>query len=165
MRKYDIDLYNHILNDKSYALKIFSIGRTGPKPRKDIAKWSDVRDYISFFYDDMFEYKDTLPDNISAGDAVMILEKYKDIYHPDDESEIWFERIKKLADELGYAMRPKDYKNEPEKYKGHVGDVSMVLRLAVSGKQCSPDMYSIMRILGYDRVIERLEKAIGVFGG
>lgn len=164
-KQYDIDLYNHILSDKNYALKIFSIGRTGPKPRKDIAKWSDVRDYISFFYDDMFEYKDTLPENISAGDAVMILEKYKGIYHSDDESEIWFERIKKLADELGYAMRPKDYKNEPEKYKGHVGDVSMVLRLAVSGKQCSPDMYSIMRILGHDRVIERLEKAIGVFGG
>lgn len=164
-KEYDKQLYDMILADKNYALKIFSIGRTGPKPRKDIAKWSDVKEYISFFYDDLFKYQDPLPEHISPVDAVTILENYKTIYHADDESEIWFERIKKLADKLGYAMRPKDYKNEPQKYKGHVGDVSMVLRLAVSGKQCSPDMFSIMQILGYDRVIDRLDKAIVNYGG
>ena len=158
-KDYDSELYAHLSKDIDYTTKIFAIGRNDAKPRKDLAKWNEVRDYVSFFFDELFEVTEQMPDNVKQ-DVPDIIRKYISIYDENDDSAEWFEKLKTVATELGYAEKPKDYKKNPEMYKGHVGDISMVLRIAVSGKSKSPDLYSIMQILGKDRVIARLESAI-----
>lgn len=159
-RDFDKELYELLNADKDYSESIFAIGRDGPKPRKDLAKWSEVRDYADFFFDKLFEVKDDYPENISTSDIKQILESYIEIYNENDDSLQWFDRLKGLASKLGYAEKPKDFKNNPELYKGHVGDISMVLRVAVTGKTKSPDLYCVMQILGKKRVAERIERAI-----
>ncbi len=158
-KEFDEELYSLLSNDKEKALKIFSIGRGGPKPRKDIGTWSEIRDYLGFFYDELFAYKDAMPENVSKEDITMILDSYQAIFDSNDESDVWFERITKLATDMGFAAKPKEYKANPELYKGHVGDISMVLRIAVTGKSASPDLCSVMKILGKEKVVERLEKS------
>lgn len=153
----DIELYKYLSADKEYTKSIFEIGRNDAKPRKDLAKWNEVRDYLDFFFDDLFEIKDELPENV-AEDKAVIIEKYIEAYNENDDASQWFDRLKVIATELGYAEKPKDFKKNPELYKGHVGDISMVLRIAVTGKTKSPDLYSIMKILGKDRVIARLKE-------
>ena len=159
-KDFDSELYGLMSKDRSYTKRIFEIGRNDPKPRKDIAKWSEVRDYADFFFDSLFRIKEQFPENMSCADIKEILTRYKDIYNESDDSQQWFERIRELALKLGYAQKPKDYKSNPELYKGHVGDISMVLRVAVTGKTKSPDLYSVMQIIGAKRVIERIESAI-----
>lgn len=158
-KDYDAELYTLLSRDRAYTEKIFAIGRQDAKPRKDLAKWNEVREYVNFFFDELFEIKDEMPENAKA-DVKTIIEKYISLYNENDDSQQWFERLKELAAELGYAQKPKDYKNAPELYKGHVGDISMVLRIAVSGKTRSPDLYSIMQIIGKEKVIARLNAAI-----
>ncbi len=161
-KEFDDVLYHLLLSDKEKALAIFSIGRGGNKPRKDIGTWSEIRSYLGFFYDELFQVQDLMPENIPGEDILLILNSYKDIFDPADESDVWFEKITKLSTDLGYAAKPKEYKANPELYKGHVGDISMVLRIAVTGKAASPDLCSVMRILGKEKVIERLENAISL---
>lgn len=159
-KEFDDELYGLMSADTSYTEKIFEIGRDASKPRKDIAKWCEIRGYADFFFDSLFEIKDEFPANVPACDTVKILESYKTLYNDKDDSQQWFERIKELASYLGYAQKPKDFKKNPELYKGHVGDISMVLRIAVTGKTMSPDLYSVMRILGKERVIQRIDNAL-----
>ena len=85
------------------------------------------------------------------------LEKYFNI---SDDKEIWFNKMKDLAEEFGYAREVKEFKANPEAFKGHVGDISTVIRISLTGKANTPDMYEIMQVLGKDSVIRRLEKAI-----
>lgn len=73
---------------------------------------------------------------------------------------MWFNKIKDLAEKLGYAREVKEYKQEPEKWPGHVGDISTVLRVSLTGRQNTPDLYEIMQVLGKDRVVERLNKLV-----
>ncbi|MBR5296054.1 MAG: glutamate--tRNA ligase, partial [Clostridia bacterium] len=157
--EFDQQLNGLLSADKEKALKIFSIGRGGNKPRKDIGTWSEIRDYMGFFYDEIFEIKDSMPENVPADDVLSILTAYGSIFDENDESDVWFEKITKLATDLGYAAKPKEYKANPEMFKGHVGDISMVLRIAVSGKSASPDLCSVMKILGKEKVLERLERS------
>jgi len=156
---YDEELYALLTRDEKYAKAIFAIGRGGPKPRKDFAKWSDVRGYLDFFYDEIYRPEYELPANVSREDADAILERYADIYDSADDQTVWFGKIKELAARLGFAPETKLYKKAPEQYKGHVGDVSMVLRVAVTGRQNSPDMHQVMAILGRERTLERLAAA------
>lgn len=156
---FDSELYSLLSQDRERTEKIFEIGRNDAKPRKDIAKWNEIRDYTDFFFDSLFEIKDRFPENVSPADTKEILTLYKSIYSENDDPQQWFERVKALAGDMGFAQKPKDYKKNPELYKGHVGDISMVLRVAVTGKTKSPDLYSIMQILGRDRVIQRLDSA------
>ncbi len=158
-RDYDKEFYDLITRDPEYTKSIFEIGRNDPKPRKDIALLSELRDYMGFFFDELFEKKEEMPENVPAEDVKAILEKYRAVYDENDDSEAWFGKITAIAVELGYAAKPKEYKKNPELYKGHVGDVSMVLRVAVTGKRNSPDMYTVMKILGKDRVLARLDGA------
>ncbi len=153
----DEELYGYLSADYDYTKSIFEIGRNDAKPRKDIAKWNEVREYLSFFFDGLFEIKDQLPENVKE-DAKAIIDNFISGYDENDDSSEWFEKIKVIASELGYAQKPKDYKKNPEMYKGHVGDVSMVLRIAVTGKMQSPDLYSIMKILGKERTLKRLKE-------
>lgn len=158
-REYDPGFCALLERDPAYTEAILSIGRGGKKPRKDIAVWSGAKEYLSFFFDELFACDGAYPENVSAADAKRILDEYAAIYDPADDSGVWFDRIKALAERLGYAANMKDYKQNPSAYPGSVADVSMVLRVAVTGRQNSPDMYEIMRLLGRERVLRRLGSA------
>jgi len=157
---YDKELYKALSSDETYAKKIFAIGRGGKKPRKDFAVWRDVKPYLSFFYDDLFVQEDEIPENFDKTDIKKALDLFMLMYDPQDDNNAWFEAIKRIADEIGYASDMKAYKQNPELYKGNVADVSMFLRVAVTGKMNSPDLYEVMKILGYERTINRIHKAI-----
>lgn len=161
-QRYDEELVQ-MLSDKEYALKIFGIERGGVKPRKDIAKWSDVKESIYYMFNDKFENNTNYDfDKISDKEEIskilsLYIEKY---YNENDDKQEWFNKIKELACELGYAKEVKEYKSNPEMYKGHVGDISTVIRVALTGRKNTPDMYEIMSVLGKDTVISRLKKCI-----
>lgn len=162
-QKHDEELYK-ILEDKEYALKVFGIERGNKKPRKDIAKWSDVRENIEYMYDELFYTKEREYSYQVINDKEKIekiLKLYIEKYYDDnDDKDQWFNKIKELAEEMGYAKEVKEYKENPEKYEAHVGDVSTVLRVALTARTNTPDMYEIMKILGKDRIKERFEKVI-----
>ncbi len=155
--EYDKDFADTLSSDKDYAIKILSIGRGGNKPRKDIAVWSDVKPYMSLFYDKYFEVIDEYPDNFDKADIKNTINEYIEVYDQNDSQDEWFNKIKAIAEKLGFAPETKLYKKNPEQYKGHVGDISMFLRIAVTGKMNSPDMFAVMQILGKDKVIQRLK--------
>lgn len=158
-KEYDTDLYNILNRDSEHAKKIFSIGRGGKKPRKDIAIWSEVKNYIGFFYDELFKPAYDFPSNVSKEDTLLILAKYKDIYNSDDDMNTWFQKICDLSKEIGFAETTKLYRQNPQNFKGDPGDTSMVLRVAITGKQNSPDMYTVMNILGKQKIADRLQQA------
>ncbi len=158
--KFDQDLHTFLTADPEKAKAIFSIGRGGDKPRKDLATWKEVRPYLSFFYDDLFQMDNSFPENVTEEDRKTILAQFSENYDPDMDGTQWFELVTKIAVENGFAAKPKEYKAEPEKYKGHVGDVSMILRIAVTGKSASPDLWSVMQILGKETVLKRLSAAL-----
>ena len=154
--EYDKELAD-ILADKEYALKVFGIERGNQKPRKDIAKWSDVKENISYMYDtEIKEYPYQVINE--KEDIEKILKAYK--FNPADDKQAWFDNIKKLAGDLGYAAEVKEFKANPGMYKAHVGDVSTVLRVALTGRTNTPDMYEIMQVLGEEKVQKRFEEAI-----
>ncbi|MGN0463086.1 MAG: glutamate--tRNA ligase [Acutalibacteraceae bacterium] len=156
---YDRELFGLLDRDKKYAEAIFSIDRGTAKPRKDIAKWSDVRNYCKYFYDELFDEEPVLPDNIGKEDAVAILGAYEKVYDENDDKDAWFAKMKEICEPLGYTPNVKEYKKNPDAYKGHVGDVSTVVRLAVTARKNTPDLCSIMALLGKDRVFERIHRA------
>ncbi|MBR6768688.1 MAG: glutamate--tRNA ligase [Clostridia bacterium] len=158
--EYDEELYKALSSDEAYAKKIFAIGRGGKKPRKDFAVWRDVKPYLSFFYDDLFTQEDEISETFDKADIKKALDLFMLMYDPADDNNAWFEAIKRIADEIGFASDMKAYKQNPELYKGNVADVSMFLRVAVTGKLNSPDLYEVMKILGYERTINRIHKAI-----
>ena len=162
--EYDAKLAE-ILKNKEYALKVFGIERGNKKPRKDISKWSDVMYNIEYMYDEIFYGKEQ---EYPYQPAISNKEEIKDIlnsyiekyYNEEDDKQTWFDRIKALAVEKGYAGEVKEFKANPGKYKAHVGDVSTVLRVALTSRTNTPDMYEIMKVLGKDRIQKRFEKAI-----
>ena len=108
----------------------------------------------------MFAIEDEIPEEVPAEDVREILIRYLDTYDHSDDQQAWFEKIRQITGDLGYAVRPKDYKKDPDSYKGHVGHVSTVIRLALMGRTDSPDMWEIQQILGEDRVRARIQKFI-----
>ncbi len=155
-KEYDPDFYALLESDPNYAKSILAIGRGGAKPRKDFALYSEVKAYIGFFYDKYFEYKDSIPDNFSKDDVKKALKLFTESFCIDDDQPTWFNKIKDVASGIGYSPDIKAYKSAPESFGGHVGDVSMFLRVAVTGRTNSPDMYEVMKILGADKVKERV---------
>ncbi len=147
--------YGHIFEDKAYLLQILDLGRQDKKPRKDLIYARQIVDFISYFFDDMFTIQDENPAEVPAEDVPVILSKYMETYdHSDDQSQ-WFDKIRAIATELGYAAKPKDYKKHPEEYKGHVGHVSTVIRIALMGRAQSPDVWTIQQIMGEEKVRSR----------
>ena len=161
-KRYDSELEELLTRDKEYAIGIFNIERGNAKPRKDIAKWSDIKESISYFYDDTFAACDRsyewqkITDKVEIHD---ILQDYvKNYYHEDDDKQTWFDRIKDLAEKMGYAREVKEYKANPDAFKGHVGDISSVIRVALTKRANTPDLYEIMQVMGGKRVEARLSK-------
>ena len=144
--------------NKDYALKIFGIERGNEKPRKDIAKWEDTVDYSAYFFNKPEAYE--WAENISKEDTIEILETYKTVYDKNETAEEWFPKVRDMAEGLGYAKAPKMYKKDPDSFKGHVGDVATAIRVAVTGRRNSPDLYEIIGTLGYDEFLERIDIAI-----
>jgi len=166
-KKYDEEL-TKMLEDKEYALKVLGIERGTAKPRKDIAKFEDVKDNIIYLYDDKYlpQKQNYEYDKVQDKETIKkILNTYLTKYFDEsDDKQTWFEKIKELADEFGFAKDVKAYKQEPEKWPGHVGDISTVLRIALTARRNTPDMYEIMQILGKERIEKRFEKAITEMG-
>ncbi len=161
--EYDKELLE-MLQDKEYALRVFGIERGNKKPRKDISKWSEVKYNIEYMYDDKFYSKEqeyqyqVIADKEDIEKILnLYIEKY---YNDNDDKQTWFDKIKELAGEMGYAKEVKEFKANPGMYKAHVGDVSTVLRIALTARANTPDMYEIMQVLGKDRIQKRFETAI-----
>lgn len=159
-KEYDTEFYQLLAEDEQYSTKIFAIGRGGKKPRKDIAKWNEVKDYCDFFFDDLFKDNYPFPDNIKESESKDILNAYLSAYNEDDDHQGWFDSIKEICQPLGYSPDVKAYKLSPESFNGHVGDVSTVIRVAITGRTNSPDLYEIMQLLGKERVLARIINAI-----
>ena len=155
-KEYDPSFAELLEGDERYALRILSIGRGGKKPRKDIALWSDVKPYMSMFYPSLFVRREGLPDGFDRSDIKKALEMFCDTYDENDTQEQWFARIKEIAASLGYAPETKLYRQSPDSYRGHVGDISMFIRVALTGSTNSPDMYEIMQILGRGESLSRI---------
>ena len=156
----DGDYYNLLMRDEDFTLGMIAIGRGGEKPRKDISHWRQSKEFYSFFFDELFRREDEFPSNVSDEDRKLILEKYLESYNHNDDQSTWFGKIRAFGEELGYAPQPKLYRKNPESYKGHVGDVSGVIRVAVTGRQNSPDIWCIQQVLGEERTIARIKAAM-----
>ena len=156
--QFDTQLNALLTADPAYAKAIFAIGRGGKKPRKDFTVWTDVRPYLDFFYDDLFTVKDALPEGTDRADVAAVITAFKASYDPADDMNAWFDKVKAIAANLGYAADMKAYKADPAAFKGSVADVSGFLRLAVTGKLNAPDLYTVMQLLGQERVFARLDK-------
>ena len=158
--KYDEDFFKVFTADPEKSKAMVNIDRESPNPRKDIAKWSEVKDYFSYMFDEYYEAAFDLPENIKKEDAKAILENYLKVYSAADDKDIWFSKIKDLCEPLGFTPNVKEFKKNPELFKGHVGDVSTVIRLAVTSRKNTPDLCSIMSLLGQDKVNERINGVI-----
>lgn len=159
-QQYDKELFDLMNADTCLATEILNIDRENPKPRKDISQWSQVKDYISYFYDELYTPDYTMPANITADDAKAILAKYIEVYDDSDDKDTWFAKIKEMCEPLGFTPNVKEFKKNPDAFKGHVGDISTVIRIAVTSRTNTPDLYMIMKLLGKEKVAERLSKTI-----
>jgi glutamyl-tRNA synthetase len=145
-----------LTRERATLAAALDIGRGGEKPRKDLEYAAQIFAHIAYFFDEYFRIDDPLPEHIGAADARTLLEGYHGAYDHSDDRETWFGKIRALAEENGYAAKPKDYKKNPDGYKGHVGDVSAVIRLALTGRLEAPDIWEIQQVLGEARVRGRL---------
>ena len=157
--EFDPDFAEKLKANPEYATSILAIGRGGKKPRKDLATWKEAKAYMGFFYDEYLETPvfDERFDNATVCD---VLKRFLDSFDISDDSGIWFEKVKTITGEIGFTTDMKAYKADPSAFKGTVADVSTFIRVAVTGKTNSPDLYTVMQILGYDRTVERIRSAI-----
>lgn len=172
-RKSGEEVYNETLNwakkhDSSYAkvlednkddmIKYLSIEKDGPRPRKDISKYSEVKEEFSYAIMDYFKKENySKNDSEKVYDTELVTDYINNYLELDVTNEEWFDKVRVFATENGYAASPKDYKNNMEEYKGHVGDICEAIRVMITGRTKSPDLFSIMKILGKDRILERIE--------
>lgn len=158
--KYQPDVASVIAPQRDDFVKLLAIGRDGKKPRKDLMNAEQIVQFTKYFFDEWFTQEDALPENIPAEEAAAILEDYLATYDHSDDNEVWFGKIRTITENRGYAVRPKDYKKNPDAYKGHVGDVSTVVRLAITGRRNSPDIWAIQQVLGEEKTIARVKRMI-----
>ena len=156
VKKAVIDAIIH--EDEDRLAKMLSVGRNGNNPRKDLAYCEQIAEFIAFFFDEGFAVEDELPAEVPREDAVNILNDYLQKRRGKNTSEGWFSDIKDISERYGYALKPKEYKKNPDMYRGHVGHVSTVLRLALVGRSNSPDIGEIQDILGKEKVEERIRE-------
>lgn len=162
-KEFDSEL-KEMLDNKEYSMKVLGIERGNLKPRKDLAKWSDLKDNIYYMYDEKFITNniDYEFQKIVDKDEIKKLVKtyFEQYYDENDDKQVWFDKVKDLAEKFGYAREVKEFKKEPEKYPGHVGDVSTVIRVAMTGRCNTPDLYEILNVLGRDSINKRIEKLL-----
>lgn len=145
--------------DPAYAKAILAIGRGGKKPRKDLATWKDAKEYMGFFYDEYLE-KPVFDEKFDKKVIADVLNRFLGSFSMDDDSGVWFDKVKVITEAIGFTTDMKAYKQNPDAFPGTVADVSTFLRLAVTGKTNSPDLYTVMHLLGYERTVERIQSAL-----
>ena len=161
--RYDKDFAKIMKYNKDYTIKILSIERGTPKPRKDIAKWSDIKQTYFYFYSNLFnptklnDYPFDLT-KYSAQDIKEICTRYINAYTVETDKQVWFDKIKHLATDLGFSDDMKAYKANPANFKGHYGDVSTILRVALTTKTNTPELFEIMNLIGKDELVNRLQR-------
>ena len=158
-KEYDTEFNELINKDVDYTKAILNIEREQKKPRKDYAKWSDVRPAIWYMFDELYKPTEFAWGKINDMEEIksIVTNYVENYYNPDDDKETWFNRIKELTDSLeGYTSNMKEYKVNPDAYKGNVADVSTAIRVALTSRDQTPDLYEIIRLLGKDRIQERI---------
>ena len=158
-QEFDPDFAAKLTADKDFAVSILAIGRGGKKPRKDMATWKEAKPYMGFFYDEYLE-QPVFDEKFSKDTIISVLTKFIDRYDYADDSSVWFEKVKAITEEIGFTFDMKAYKADPDAFPGTVADVSTFIRQAVTGKTNSPDLYTVMQILGKERSIERIQQVI-----
>lgn len=158
-QEFDPDFAQKLTADPDFAVRILAIGRGGKKPRKDMATWADAKPYMGFFYDEYLEAP-VFAEKFEKAVIRSALEKFLERFNFQDDATVWFDKVKEITQELGFTTDMKAYKQNPDDFPGTVADVSTFLRLAVTGKTNSPDLYTIMQILGYERTVARIRKAM-----
>jgi glutamyl-tRNA synthetase len=143
-----------------YAKGILAIGRGGNKSRKDFGTWCEVKPFISFFYPELFVCEEAIPGDFSKEDIENILCDFLNTYDSGDDQNVWFGKVKEIGAKYGFCPDVKAYKASPEGYKGHVGDVSTFIRVAVTGRTNSPDLYAVMQLMGKELVENRIKEFI-----
>ena len=157
--EFDADFAKLLSSDADYAKQILAIGRGGKKPRKDLATWKEAKPYMGFFYDELLEAP-VFDEKFDKALIKTVLEKYLASFDAADDATVWFNKVKAITEEVGFTTDMKAYKADPTAFPGTVADVSTFLRQAITGKTNSPDLYTVTRILGFDRTCERVNKII-----
>ena len=158
-KEFDADFGNKLDSDPAFAKSILAIGRGGKKPRKDLAVWKDAKDYMGFFYDEYLTAP-VFDEKFDHATIIDVLNRFLEKFDINDDATVWFEKVKALTEEIGFTTDMKAYKADPSAFKGTVADVSTFIRQAVTGKTNSPDLYTVMQILGYDRTVARIRETI-----
>lgn len=158
-REFDPDFGAKLEANPEYAVKILAIGRGGKKPRKDLAVWKDAKPYMGFFYDEYLEAP-VFDEKYDKAVIVDVLNRFLMSFDIADDSGVWFDKVKGITNDIGFTSDMKAYKADPAAFPGTVADVSTFIRLAVTGKTNSPDLYTVMQILGKERTVERIQNAI-----
>ena len=160
-QEFDGEFYNLLTRDQSFTKAMLAIDRDeAKKPRKDLAKWNEAKEYFAYFFNELYTPCHTIPENIKSEDAKAFLTEYKQVYNAADDRQAWFDKIKLVAPNLGFAAETKEYKANPDAFKGSAGDLSTILRIAVTGRTNTPDLCSIMAVLGRDECIKRIDDMI-----
>ena len=158
-KEFDADFAEKLVADPTYATAILAIGRGGKKPRKDIATWKEAKPYMGFFYNEYLE-KPVFDKKFSKETVLAALEKFINRFDINDDSGAWFDKVKAITEEMGFTTDMKAYKADPTAFPGTVADVSTFIRQAVTGKTNSPDLYTVMQILGYERTVARIRNVM-----
>jgi glutamyl-tRNA synthetase len=163
---YDVTMYELATNYKPMTCEIFNIDKNGPKPRKDFTKWEDVKEKIFYFFDELFDIEAVnqieLPINMELSEAQRIIRAYAKTYDHNKDKDAWFEELKNVGIELGYCANKKEYKANPEAFKGMIADVAGTVRSALTHRSNTPDLYTLMRIMGEEKVKARFEKFVNM---
>ncbi len=159
-KDFDSEFYTVFTARPEFSTALLNIDREGAKPRKDIAKWSEVKDFVSYFYNEFYQPEFKFDEKLSKDDIKSILQNYLEIYDPADEKDVWFQKIKDMCEPLGFTPNVKEYKKNPDAFKGHVGDVSGVIRMAITSRSNTPDLCAIMQLLGKNEITARINSAI-----
>lgn len=158
--EYDHDYAAILKKDADMAKKAFDIGRHGDKPRKDLIYCAQIAKFSAYIFPETFKIEDDYPAEVTKEDTKAILEAYKSQYDPADDNDTWFGKVREMAVNMGFAAKPKDFKKNPDQYKGHVGHVSGVIRIALTGRTNAPDLWEVQQILGVEEINRRLDQAI-----
>jgi len=158
--KYDKHVYDIISKYKDETINFLNIERETKKPRKDYENYAAIFDKIWYMYDE--EWDRTLDYQFAKindkKEIIKIMEEYLNNYYDEgDSQDDWFNKIKELCDKLGYASDMKEYRENPDNYKGNVADFTTAIRVVLTTSAMTPNLYDIMNILGKDRMFKRLE--------
>ena len=158
-KEFDADFAAKLEADPDFSKAILAIGRGGKKPRKDLAVWKDAKDYMGFFYNEYLE-KPVFDEKFSKDVVIDALNRFLEKFDIADDASVWFEKVKEITTDMGFTTDMKAYKADPDAFPGTVADISTFVRQAVTGKTNSPDLYTVMQILGYERTVARIKNTI-----